>query len=806
MFKNYIKTALRNTRQHKGYSLINILGLAIGMAGFLLIFLYIQDELGYDRYNKKAERIFRVAAHMSMSGQEADMAVTPAPMAETLAAEIPEVEDAVRFREEDSFILQYNNLSYREKTGIYCDASFFNVFTVPMLAGDPATALAAPNSIVLSRKTAEKYFFHENPIGKTIKLEKQDFEVTGVFEKIPDNSHFHFDVLVSLASLPSSRSPNWVMSQFQTYILLREDADPDLVAAKFPFILDKFIAPQIEKMMGKSLQELKKDMGLSMSYYLQPLVDIHLNSELLGEFEPNSDRKYIYIFSPIAFFILLIACINFMNLATARASSRAKEVGLRKVMGSSRQELIRQFLMESLLTSLVSIIAALLIVWLTLPIFNQLAGKNLQPQVLWHPTTLIGLAAIVMFTGILAGGYPAFILSAFQPAAVIKGTLTSGARSHFLRRGLVIFQFSISIFLLIATLVIFNQMHYIMNKKIGYAKEKVLVVNNADLLGEQAQAFKEEMEQHSQIFSIALSSYLPVPSGRSMLPVVPAEQTDPSQIRPIAAWDVDMDYIKTMGMKVIQGRDFTQDFSGDVQGAILNQQAAHYFGWADPIGEKVKRMIAPPNNYSTHTVIGVVEDFHFESMRAKIEPLVLFNGRSTGLMSLRIKTKNPAEIIAALEQTWQTFVPAEPVEYSFLDDKFHSIYSTERRFGGIVSFFSGLAILIGCLGLFGLASFTSELRTKEIGIRKVLGASAPNIVRLLLKEYLLLVTIANLFAWPLAYFFMNKWLQEFAYRQAFSFWIPAAAGSLTLLIAFITVGYQTRKVAVSDPVKSLRYE
>ncbi len=808
MFKNYFKVAFRVIKRHKGFSLINILGLAIGMASCLLIFLYVQDELSYDRYNKDAGRICRVGIHLKMQSREMSVASVCGPMAEALVDEFLEVEHAVRFREgSSSYLFKYGDKSYREQKVVFSEPSFFDIFSIPLLKGNPATALESPHTLILSQKTAEKFFGSTDPVGKILTVDNiQDYEVTGVFKDIPSNSHFHFDVIASLSSLDESRDPSWFNMNFPTYMLLRKDADYKALEAKLPILVQKYMAPQVKAQMGKSLEEYLSEMSVQQEFFIQPLLDIHLHSSFLYDFESGGDVKYTYIFTAIALFILVIASINFMNLSTARSSGRAKEVGVRKVLGSYRRDLIKQFLTESMLFSLISLAIALAIVWITLPFFNSLSGKSLALSDLNHWFMVRVLISVALFIGLLAGSYPAFFISAFRPVNVLKDRLKVGFKTGPLRSGLVVFQFAASIVLIIGTLIIFNQLRYIQNKKLGFDKEQVLILNKADLLGNQVEALKNEMLKHPQFVKATVTGFLPVPSSRRYMPLLPEGETDPKKRLPIDMWPVDHDYIDTLKMEIVEGRDFSREFSTDSSAVIINQRAVKHFGFDSPLGKKLICQTSSRKDHEIYTVIGIVEDFHFDSFHNDIAPLVLFLGQSDSLISFRVQTEDISGKIDLLRKEWKRFLPDEPFEYSFLDERFENVYRAEMRVGQIFGIFAGLAIFIGCLGLFGLASFTAERRTKEIGIRKVLGASVPGVVGLLVKEFVILVGIANLAAWPIAYFVMRRWLQDFAYRVSFSVTVFLIAGTVTLLVSLTTVGFLALRSALSNPVDSLRYE
>lgn len=801
MIKNYLKVTARILRNQRSFSLINILGLGIGMACCLLILLYVQDELSYDRYHEKAGRIYRFVSYSTRGDMTFQWAGAPPPAAQAFKDELPEVEDAVRFRTEGPAKVTYGTVSFREDKIAYCDPSLFNVFTFPLIEGNPATALSLPNTIIISEKASRKIFGEANAVGQVLKLEDYpDLKITGVFKDIPQNSHFHFDFIVAMSSLDESRDPTWLNLNFQTYVLLHKGADVRQVESKLRALIKSKSAPQIKASTGKSIDELYAQLGIKEMSYFQPLTAIHLHSGSLLGFEPNGDIKYVYILSSIALFILIIACVNFTNLSTARSSGRAKEVGLRKVMGSYRIDLVKQFLSESTILSFISLIAGILIVWAVLPAFNQLSGKNLAGKDLGSGTMLGAFAGIALVTGLLAGCYPAFIISAFHPVTVLRGRFKASLKAGPFRRGLIIFQFIASIVLIIATLVIFNQLRFIQNKKIGFNKEQVLVVNNTFALENQIHAFKNEMLKDPNIIRATVSSYLPVPSSRLRESVKAGDDTSDKPAPPLAVFPVDHDYIDTLEMKIIEGRNFAREYQTDRDAAVINQAAVKHFGWDNPLGRTLKF------NRKTFNVIGVVEDYHFESLRNQIKPVVLYLGDSTGRISFRIKTENIAGTIEAIKRKWKEFLPHEPFDYAFFDDKFFSLYQAELMMGKVFGVFSGLAIFVASLGLFGLAAFTAEKKSKEIGIRKVLGATVPQILNMLTREFMILVGISNLIAWPIGYYLMSRWLQGFAYRVSFGLGIFILSGFITVFISVLAISIQALKAATSDPVKALRYE
>ena len=629
MLKNYLKTAWRNVARHKGYSFINILGLAVGLACCLLITLFVKHELSYDRYNQKADRIFRVTEFARFAGQEANIGTVPAPLAAACLQEFPEVEATVRFREQGNIIVQHGERSYTESRLMFADSSIFQVFTLPLRRGNPQTALAEPRTIVLSETAARKYFGVVDPIGRLLRLDnREDYRISGVFRDIPANSHFRFDMIASLESLEESRQTHWIYNNFFTYLLLRPGSDPVALQAKFPDFIRKYLGPWISQNLGRSIDELFAS-GVRLEFYLQPLPDIHLHSQLKTEINVNGDIRVIYLFSAIALLILAIAAINFINLATARSAGRSREAGIRKVLGSERRQLVRQFLADSLLLSALAILLALLLTAIALPWFNKLTAKEIDLAGAGIGFVAASALLMTLLVGLLAGFYPAWKLAGARPAEVLKGKLASGVRGGRLRAVLVVFQFAISMILIIGTLVVFRQLHFIQNKNLGFDKDQVLVLQNAYLLEKQTVTFKNEMLKHPAFVSATVSGYLPVPPSDSYnVSLFPKGNVIGSRAVNAQNWTVDSDYIKTMGMKIAAGRDFAKDAPADDTAVIINQAAARQFGWQEPLGQQISFPPLDSNlkTFTDRTVIGVIEDFHFESLRSPIGPLVMFLG------------------------------------------------------------------------------------------------------------------------------------------------------------------------------------
>jgi len=805
MLKSYLKIAFRNLWRHKAFSAINILGLAIGIATCLVIMLFVGHELSYDRFNEKADRTVRVIFRGSIQGEKMEEAHVMPPVAQTLRADYPEVQEATRLRQYGSPRIVYGSKSFRENAFAFVDSNFFQVFTLPFVQGNPKTALIQPNSIVISEEVARTFFGPANPMGKVLYFKdfNTSLKITGIIKAVPANSHFHFDIFASMSSFPEAKSSSFMTSEFYTYLVLPQSYDYKQLEAKLPQVVEKYMGPQLLQAMGMSLAQFRQnnnDIGL----FLQPLTSIHLHSKLKGELGVNSDIQYVYIFGAIAVIILLIAGINFMNLSTAGASKRAKEVGIRKVLGSVKRELIQQFLLESVLLTVIALLLAVLFVYLALPVFNILTDSSLTLNLTANFWLVPGLLLFGLFVGVLAGSYPAFFLSAFRPVAVLKGRITAGKESLSFRSGLVVFQFFISITLMVCTTVVYRQLRYIQNKELGYNKEQVLLFPEY-ALGSKAKVFRQQLQQDPRVVRVSSSGYLPAgPSNNNNYTVYPDENT--TQLVKTLRYEIDDQYIPTLSMKVILGRNFSPAFATDSTGIILNETAAKTFGWGqDALGHTLT-YANNEGSKTTYRIIGVVQDFHFKSLHEPISPLVMTLGNNAGTLIAKVKTQDMADLLATSKKHWNWLTAEEPFDYAFLDERFNQTYQSEQKIGRILGIFAGLTIFVACLGLFGLATFTAEQRRKEIGIRKVLGASVTNIVSLLSQDFLKLVLLANLLAWPLAGWVMHRWLQDFAYRIDLGWWVFALAGVSALLIALLTVGFQALKAALANPVKSLRSE
>ncbi len=797
MFSHYIKIALRNIKRNKAYSFINIAGLAVGIACCLMIFLFVQDELSFDRYHEKAERIFRLVDSFDVEGEMGrHFAFSSAPFAPTLKNEFPQVEETVRLFLGRRRMVSKGNKKFYEDGIFFADASLFDIFSFPLIKGVPSEALRAPNSLVISERIALKYFGAEDPLHKALQINEQEFLITGIMCEIPRNSHFQADMFASLKTLeqiPSIQEryfKSWARHEFYTYILLQKGYPASDLENLLPGFIEKHAAPQIKSILGGTL-----------SSRLQPLKSIHLKSHLQYEISPTSDIKYIYIFSVIAVFILVIACVNFMNLSSARSANRSQEVGVRKVVGASRAQLIWQFLGESLWFTFFALLVALAILVICLPFFNQLTGKGILVSGLGN-ILIIGMLILVLFgVSIVSGSYPAIYISRFLPVDVLrKSRNATTGRSH-LRKILVVVQFSISILLIISTALIIDQLDFLRNRKLGFDKEHVVQIPiQESSIRRNAESIKTDLLSNPNIRSACITHGMPgdVVAGDA-IQLVTEEGNKTLAVRMIYT---DHDYIQTMGMEIVQGRDFSKEMSTDVNEAfIVNQMAVHKLQLQDPLntwfewGDKKGR------------IIGVVRDFQFQSLKEEINPLIIQIFPSQAYtFALRIQPEGIPETLDYIEKKWQELDPAHPFEYSFLNETFDRIYRTEEKMGQIFGLFSALAIFIASLGLFGLSLFMVEQRAKEIGIRKVLGASLVKIFIFLSKEFAILVLLANILAWPAAYFLMQSWLQNFAYRIRITPWIFLLSSLAALLIAMITISFQTLKAVMADPVESLRYE
>lgn len=811
MFKNYIKVAWRNLVKNRVFSLINITGLATGLACFILIAIYVLDELSYDKFYQNVERIYRINSDVRFGGTDLNMPVTSDMMGAVLRKDYPQVEQYTRvFTFSGSKMVRKGSEFINESNVAHVDSTFFDVFQLKPVAGHIKTALNEPNTVVLTASTAKKYFGTEQAVGKTIETNDNNqtlYKVTGVIEDMPQNSHFGFDFLFSMDNVEYGWG-SFLSHNFYTYLLLKKGTDTKAFENKFEEYITNYVVPQARQIMNiQSMDEFRKA-GNSLQYSIIPVADIHLKSDRSFEIRPGGNIQYVYIFSGVALFILLIACINFMNLTTARSANRAKEVGIRKVLGTHRRELVSQFLSESTLMAFLSLVIALVISSLVLPLFNEVSGKSMTLGNLFSPLFLPLLIALPLVVGLLAGSYPAFYLSAFQPIQVLKGKLNRGAKGGLLRSVLVTVQFVTTIILIIGTMVIYKQLGYIQTKNLGFNKNQVLVVNDTYTLDNNLDAFRNEMLRVPGVLSATTSGFLPVSSSSRNDNTFSKEAVmDAKNGFNMQRWTIDENYMGTMGMEVIKGRNFSRSFPSDSSATLINETAAKVLGYDDPVGKKLYTISnVETGEVQAFNIIGVVKNFHFESLKQNIGPLCFVYGRSTYLTSFKVTAANIPSLLKQAEAKWKSMASGKPFSYRFLDDSFDEMYRSEQRVGKIAFVFSLLAILIACLGLFGLVTFIAEQRAKEIGIRKVLGASVRGIVHLLSKDFIRLVLIAFAIAAPAAWFFMHQWLQDFAYRIQLSWWVFAAAGLIALAIAVLTLSVQAVRAALDNPVKNLRTE
>ncbi len=808
MLKNYIITAFRNLIKHKTYSLINISGLAIGVMAFILIMLYVRDELSYDSYFPKADQIYRVTTRGVMQGSEFNMAVSPAPAGAAFVNEIPGVLNSTRVRNFGFPVIRYGDKVFSEELWFTADSSFFDVFDIELIKGNSKTALTDPNTVVITSSTAKRYFGSEDPMGKIFSSDQQrDYVVTGVVEDPPHNSHFHYDFLASLMSYADmANDPIWVSNNFYTYIVLEPNTSQQQVEDEFPGMILKYAGPQIERFMGVSWDQLMEQ-GAEYGFNLQRVTDIHLNSHLEYEVEPNGNQTYVMIFFIIAIFILILACINFMNLATARSAKRAREVGVRKTLGSTRGQLIQQFLAEAILLSLISFILAVVLVELLLPVYSDLVGIRLSLGLFSDALILPALITMVLLVGIVSGSYPAFFLASFNPVKVLKGSAQAKSKNSWLRSGLVIFQFIISITLFTGTMVVYNQLSFIQNKDLGYEKTNVLIVEKTDDIGRQINAFKEDLLKDPRIMTVSNSTSLIGHDTNNNLHQVQGEPAENGQL--LSSFFTDDNFSEAYSIDLAEGRFFSADRPADSMCVVINETATQNLQIGDPIGRSLLRPMGQNGEMAAFEIIGIMKDFHFESLHSQIRPMAVYRFGSNGFgryTAVRIPQEDMVGTLGYIEEVWKKYALDQPFEYTFMDDDFDQLYVAEERTKQISTIFSVLAIFIASLGLFGLASFIIEQRTKEIGIRKVLGATVLNIYTLLSVDVLKLIVVATALSWPISYMTMRRWLENFAYQIEFSHTTFLIAGLLAFVIALATVTIQAIKAANSNPVKALKYE
>ncbi|MXV14852.1 ABC transporter permease [Hufsiella ginkgonis] len=824
MLRNYLHIALRNLLKKKGFTFINISGLAIGMTCVILISLYVKNELSYDRSFNDSDRIFRVNINGKMGAEEFYAGYTPPTAGSALLRNFPEVESFARIYRPGEKVIRYkkggDDRLFTEKGIFGVDSNFFEVLNYPLKQGDQATCLRELNSIVISEEIAKKYFGDADPLGKELlyDVDGYPFVVTGVLAKQTNPVSLQFDVVMPVNNFRDVHrfSWSWVWLNMATYVKLKKNVPADAAAiarleAKFPAMM-KVEAVSAFARIGQPYEEFLKKGG-KWDLHLQPLKDIHLRSGAVQSgVTDQGDIKYVYIFSLVALFVVLLACVNFMNLSTAQSAKRAREVGVRKVLGSARKQLIGQFLAEAFLFSVIASAIALIAVKLTLPWFNQLAGKSLVFSSFFTNGTWLILVLLILFSGFVAGSYPAFVLTSFNPVTVLKGTgLPGGHRgSRNLRSGLVVFQFTVSTALIICTMVVYNQLHYAQHRDLGLTKENVIVIANSKRLGESEKAFRNEVAQLPQVLNASITTGVPTKDafGDFYVPIAGDEDKQVAKDLTLNSYMADDDFISSMGLKLVAGRAFSKEFK-DSASIILNETAVKQIGWKKPLGQLIRY---PGGHMESYKVIGIVRDFNVESLHYAVTPFALFHTSShtydirSSYVVVRVAPGDPSHVVKALQDKWRVFSPATPFDYSFLDTDFDMLYRADQRIGAVFGTFTGLSIFVACLGLFALVAFTAEQRTKEIGIRKVLGSSVSGIVRLLSKDFIVLVVIAIVIASPLAWWAMHYWLQDFTYRVTIGWWVFAGAAAVAVFIALLTVSFQAVKAAMANPVRSLRNE
>ncbi len=826
MLRNNVVIALRTILRNKTNSIVNIAGLAIGLASVILISLYVRDEHQYDRFFKNADRIYQVDMDIMMDGQGGVISNTPPTVGPALQKTFPEIAAYTRFYVMGNEVISNDAKSktqnhFTEKRFLAVDSNFLEVFDYAFKKGDASTCLQNPYSVVLTETTAAKYFGKEDPVGKYLVLDeyRQPFEVTAVLKDIPTQSTIQFDLLIPMSACPPVKhfSWSWVWLQVNTYIRLNKNVpnDPESIkrlVSKFPAMV-KVQAASAFKRIGQPFDEFIKKGG-KWDFNLQPITDVHLYSANIGSqfLYTLGDIKYVYIFSAIALLIIILACVNFMNLSTAQSVTRAKEVGIRKVLGSEKKQLVTQFLIEALVYSFISSVFALILVAVCLPQFNAVSGKSLQFESFFHSGIWIFILLLTFFTGLLAGSYPAFYLTSFNPVSVLKGGLFKKSFTNLLiRNGLVVFQFTISIGLIICTIILFQQLRASQTKDLGLKKENVIIISNgAKMPATDEETLRQELSAMPGVNHISISSSLPTMRSfeDSYTPGPSTTEEKLAKEISLSSFMVDDEFVPALHIQILQGRNFSKEFN-DSTSVILNETAVEQFGWKHPLGQYI---IYPGNNDQRFKVIGVMKDFDVESIRNSMSPFALFHSSSktyfigTSYLVVSVDPQRTKTLLSGFESRWKNFAPSVPFEYSFLDKKFEAMYSSEMRMGTVFGIFTALSIFVACLGLFGLSVYTADRRKKEIGIRKVLGASVQSVVTLFSKEFIILVFIAAIIAFPIAWWAMHKWLQDFVYRINIEWWVFALAMMLALLIAIFTISAQAVRVAIANPVTSLRSE
>ncbi|MEM8966117.1 MAG: ABC transporter permease [Bacteroidota bacterium] len=800
MIRNHLIIALRRMINERFYTAVNVLGLALGLTCSLFIYLYVQHELSYDTFHTNKDRIYRINSTFTEAGSQTNYSSTQLPLAIELVEKYTAIEKAVRFIKPERKLFENTNRDIRtyEEGFYYADSSVFDVFNFPLTVGSPKTALVRPNTIVLTESAARKYFGNQNPIGQPIQnaSDNETYEVTGVMEDIPANSHLQFDALLSFATFPEEEFSDWGGWYPFTYIQLEQRASPQEVEQVLAEVNQEYVVP------------IFKDFGITVNYWIQPLTDIYLQSNFGDSAGESSDLSYIYIFGAVAFFILVIASINYMNLTTARATKRAKEVGVRKTMGSEKSQLVRQFLTESVTLTFIALLVSLMLVIVLLPTFNQLAGKNLSIAYLWQPQILLVFLGIALLVGFVGGSYPAFYLSHFNPALVLKGSITRGTKNIVLRKTLVVVQFTVSIAMLICTWVVYDQLQYLRHKDLGFNRDQVLSVAMSDsTIRAQYPVLHNQLKQTPNVLNIATSSAKP--GDDPFYSIMNVDSPEGKVNRGIDYYFADYNFVKTLEITITEGRNFSRDYTTDTAAALVNQAMVAHMQWDNPIGQKFTFDDGDGDETTTgptYMVVGVIQNYHQQSLYSPVEPLAIFFRESNRYLDIKIAAQDVSNTLASIEDIWTDAITAPPFTYNFLDQDFQAQYEADEKRGQIFSTFSLLAVAIACLGLLGLAAYTTEQRAKEISIRKVIGASVYSIVRLVYQDFVVLVIISMIIAFPVAYLVMIDWLQTFAYQTEIKWFTFIASALVTIIVTIGAISFHTLRAALANPVDSLRNE
>lgn len=808
MLKNFFIDGLRKFRKQPGYVLLNVGGLAVGLVSFIFISLYVINELSFDRFHKNYENVYRVKVIGRMAGGEIDQAITAAPMAQAMLKDYPEVLQATRVRGMGDWLIRFGDKKFNEEGVLFADSTFFKVFSFRLLKGDPSTALVRPRSMILTEEYAKKYFGNNDPMGQRMNVESDTvlYTVTGVIQNVPDNSHIKFDMLASMSTYPGQANDQfWISHSFYTYIVTSDGTDKHILHEKFQEMVIKYVGPQLKEIIGQTIEDFRKA-GNDFSYVLEPLKDIHLKGAPQYNLESPGSLTTVYIFSVIAILILLVAIINYVNLATAKSAGRAKEVGIRKVSGANKPGLIIQFLGESLIIVAIAALIALSLVYLITPGFNQLIGKELSFSLIGNIVGILLLIALVIIIGISSGIYPAFVLASYNPVEVLKGTMSPGSMSKRFRGFLVVFQFTVSIVIIIGSIVVYNQLNFMTKKDIGFSKDNLIVISRVDAFWKQMESFRTQLLEIPGIEKTGFSRAVP---GTEFNNNAFFNDEDPEKnTYLINQTSVSFDFPEALGIQLTEGRFFSREYGSDSTSVLINEAAVRSLGLKDPVGKFILQP-AGPQQWQRLKIIGVMKDFNIESIHKAITPVCFtVNGGGGGdqFAVVRISGNDIPGTIRAIEDTWRNFTPDMPFQYEFFTDRWNNLYSSEMKTGKIFLIFSFLAIFIACLGLIGLVTYITNKRTKEIGIRKSYGASNRIVLGLLSKEVVYLILISSFLAYPLAYFGSRYWLEGFASRISINPLIYILATLITMLIGWLSISYQTIKAASYNPANALRIE